>query len=216
MENGVLFTGLDDFSNDEVIWSGYEAEYPDDIGEIDWTNLHDFVGAVVNSDQETFDSTVINRISVENMADYFIFLNMVFAADNTGKNIITGRYDSDEPYFYSAWDMDGSFGNDWQGDRVDISEEILANGLHSKLLENEVFKAEVKARWASLRAQTLQTAELQKRFTDLYAKLNGNGVYEREALDEELPRKYSEQEIDFITAWIQRRADYLDMYFLNL
>ncbi len=150
------------------------------------------------------------------MADYFIFLNMIFAADNVGKNIITGRYDSGEPYFYSAWDMDGSFGNDWRGDRVDLTENVLSTGLHFKLLKNEAFKAEVKARWISLRTNTLQTAELQKRFTDLYTKLNENGVYEREAFDAELPRKYSEAEIELITSWIQRRADYLDTYFSNL
>lgn len=50
MEKGALFSG-NDFSNDEVIWSGYKAEYPEEIGELDWTNLHDFVGAVVKSDQ---------------------------------------------------------------------------------------------------------------------------------------------------------------------
>ncbi len=38
-----------------------------------------------------------------------------------------------------------------------------------------------------------------KHFTDLYIKLKEDGVYEREALDPELPRKYSEEEIDFIT-----------------
>jgi len=214
--DGVLFEGLEDFSNDQVLWSGYEAEYPDEIGELDWTNLHRLVDFVVNNDQTTFDATISEQVSFENMADYFIFMNVIYAADNRGKNIFTGRYDNDKPYFFLAWDMDGSFGNDWQGERTDVTTAILSNGLYDKLLENPEFKAEVIARWADMRNQTLQVGELQKRFSDLFSKMKDNGVYERETFDAELPRNYSDEEINFIKSWIDRRITFLDDYFDNL
>lgn len=214
--DGVTFSGLDPYSNNNDKWSGYEAKHPDEIGEIDWSNLHALVDFVVNSHETTFDASISQKVDLENMADYYIFLNMVYATDNRGKNVYTGRYDQNSPYFFVPWDMDGSFGTNWRGNRTNITDKMLSNGLYDRLIQNDEFKNEVKARWNSLKTGALSVTELQSMFTTNYDYLKNNGIYEREALDPELPQFYNEQEINFIYGWIERRFAYLDSYFKEL
>ncbi len=144
--DGVTFDGLENFSNSRDKWSGYEAKYPDEIGELDWTNLHRFVDFTIRSNRNTFNESILEKVDLENMVDYFIFLNIVYATDNRGKNIYTARYDSNSPYFFVPWDLDGTFGNDWRGERTNVSDRILSNGLYSRLLENDAFKTELSRR----------------------------------------------------------------------
>lgn len=213
---GVTFDGQEDFTNTEDYWSGFEAKYPDEVGILDWSNLHDLIGFVVNSDQNTFDTGIAQRVDLPNMADYFIFMNMTYAEDNRGKNVYIARYDRSSLYFFLPWDMDGTFGSFWTGERIDITDGILSNGLYNKLLLNNDFKTEVKARWNTLKTNELGAAQLQRMFEINYNYLKDNGIYQREALNPELTQLYSEEEIDFLKDWIERRITYLDSYFSNL
>lgn len=216
-DDPLLFRGLTPFSNSSLVWGGYEAKYPDDMGELDWTNLHAFTDFVVNNDQATFDATIAERLDIDNMVDYFIFMNVTFAHDNWGKNVYTARYDENSPYFFVPWDLDATFGNTWTGERINITNEILINnGLYEKMLLNPEFISALKSRWNDLRGGVLATNEIQGLFDDSYRILQGNRVYDREALVEGFPFNYSDQEIDFIKTWISQRTAYLDGYFANL
>ncbi len=214
--DGVTFDALEGFSNTSDKWSGYEAKYPDDVGELDWTNLHELVGFVINSNKGRFNAEISNKMDIENLVDYFIFLNMIYATDNRGKNLYTARYDSQSPYFFIPWDLDGTFGTDWRGERTDVTDRILSNGLYDRLLLNDGFKSELITRWNALKSKELGVSELQNLFQSSYTYLKENGVYEREELDSELPQNYSDQEIDFIKDWIDRRHAFLDTYFNEL
>lgn len=214
--NGVSFTGLDDYSNDSKTWSGYEAEEPDKVGELDWENLHDFVDLVVNSSNKHFDDKIRKMADIENMADYFIFLNVIYAPDNTGKNLFTGKYDKKKPYFFVPWDMDGSWGDFWTGDRLDNTDFILSNGLYDRLLLNKKFLKELKSRWKELKSNVLSPQNLKGMFRANFSYLKNNGAYERESLNPELPQRYSDSEIDFITTWIDARIVFVDNYINGL
>ncbi len=208
---GTLYNSLEPFDNNSPFWSGFEADYPDDIGEVDWTNLHDFVDFVINSDDATFNAEMNTRMDLPNLIDYFIFVNVIFAQDNVGKNIFTGRYDQNTPYFHVAWDMDSSWGNNFIGDRAEPATYALFNGMYRRLQGNADFITALKARWIDLRADLLSDASLEARFVAAHNYLSSNGVYEREALDANLIQKpYNPAEIDFITAWLKERNTYLD------
>ena len=156
------------------------------------------------------------RLDLQNAVDYFIFLNLTLATDNTGKNIYTGRYDIATPYFFVAWDMDGSFGNDFAGDRLADSNFTLSNGLYDRLVSNPKFVEELKSRWAFLKNEELSSVSLNEMFNSNYFYLRDNGVYARETLVPMLPRNYSDSEIDFINSWTNSRLDYLDRYINGL
>ena len=112
--------------------------------------------------------------------------------------------------------MDSSFGDNWKGERIDITDRMLSNGLYDRLLNNSVFKDKVKGRWVELRNSSLSTTSLKNRFRQNFDYLDINGVYDREALVPGLTQNYSDSEIDFIESWIERRATFLDSYFISL
>ncbi|WP_321286671.1 CotH kinase family protein [uncultured Sunxiuqinia sp.] len=213
---GVTYTGLVDYANTSKEWNGYEAKYPDDIGSLDWSNLFNHVDFVLNSSQSEFNAEITSRIDMENAIDYYIFLNLIFAADNTGKNMYTCKFDKSSLYFFVAWDMDGSFGNDWKGERIDRTNLLLSNGLYDKLLNFPSFRDELKERWSELRINALTTERLIKRFIDNSDYLERNAIYKREALIPEITQNYSDTEIDYIQSWIERRVLFLDGYFSGL
>lgn len=214
--DGVVFDAVEDFSNSSDTWSGYEAKYPDEEGELDWTNLHGFVSFVVESEKTVFDSEIGAWADIQNMADYFIFLNLMYAIDNVGKNVYTARHDAGSPYVFVAWDMDGTFGNSFTGERLADTNSILSNGIYDRFLENNVFITELKSRWNFLKGGMLSQNNLSSMFFENFSYLKNNGAYEREEMDETFPFNYSDTEVDFINDWIGTRLNYLDDYINGL
>jgi len=212
----VIFRKASEFDNSLMFWDGFEAKYPDDIGEFDWSNLSSLVDFIGNSTTAEFDEKIAGMFDVRNAADYYIFVNLIFALDNLGKNLYTARYDVDNPYFFVGWDFDGSFGNFFTGRRMPTSSNILKNNLFARLAENKCFVDEVKSRWNFLREDELSTLKLQEKFREAFEYLKNNGAYEREALNPSLQFNYSDEEIDFIKSFIEQRTILLDAYFSEL
>lgn len=213
---GVTFFGLQDYDNQKQIWSGYEAEYPDEIGELNWNNLHHLVSLVVNSDKADFDELISTQIDIDNAIDYFLFVNTIFATDNIGKNTFTAKNNANSGYYFLPWDMDGSFGNDWEGLRTDITDSVITHRLFDRLLDSPDVVSKVKTRWSDLRSNSFRSDVLKNKFRSNYTYLEQNGVYLREALIAGISNGYTSSEIEFIESWIDRRLSFLDSYVESL
>ena len=213
--NGTVYSGLDDFDNNSPTWSGYEVKYPKNARQLDWTNLHEHVDFIVNSTQSQFNKEISSRINIENAIDYYIFLNLIYATDNRGKNIYTAKLDKESSYFFIPWDMDGSFGNNWNGERINITNRLLSNGLYEKLLEFPDFTNKTKEKWFDLRNDVLNIRYLEEKFKNNYEFLMRNGICIREEMVPNISQNYDTTEIDFIESWIERRIVFLDSYFNN-
>ena len=95
-----------------------ERKYPDademKVGQFSgWNTFADFVYSVHETDGETFRNTIDKCANVQNMLDYWLFLQIIMGQDNTWKNtyyaVIGG-------YVYSfPWDLDVTFGLGWRG-----------------------------------------------------------------------------------------------------
>ncbi|RZL13486.1 MAG: hypothetical protein EOO62_07970, partial [Hymenobacter sp.] len=107
------------FANTSVTWGGFEYKEPSEV--TDWTNLSSFVNFVVNSSDNNFYSQYQSKFNLANAVDYYLFLNLMRATDNTAKNLYVAKYKANEPYYYVPWDLDGVLGNDWSGANVNIT-----------------------------------------------------------------------------------------------
>lgn len=219
---GELYKGVDNnklaltyheapsFQNESVAWGGFEYKEPEE--QIDWTNLHDFVRFVVNSPDADFHSQYKTRFNFENAVDYFIFLNVVRAGDNTGKNIYVAKYKPGEPYFYVPWDLDGILGNDWQGLPTNFMEGLLTNGFYDRLLKETDFRTALSRRWAALRTSVLAQESIVAGIEQNVKYLQANSVYEREHLA--WPTyAYDSAQLAYPTTWLTGRLAYLDAAF---
>jgi len=211
--DAVTFSDLEDYNNNSRTWSGFEMKYPKDDDITDWDNLYSFVDYVINSTNEDFQNTIHDKFQMHNAIDYFIFLNLLRATDNTGKNIYIAKYNENEPYFYASWDLDGTHGIIWNGERRNTTDDILSNGLYLRLFDTFFFNKAAAKRWFELRENnTLDTDRLANNISESYNFLLENGNYERETL------KWGAASIDlsnldYTYNWLANRLDFLDVYF---
>lgn len=199
--------------NNSKFWNGYELEFPDEEGTLDWTNLHNLVRFVVDSDKATFDQEIWKRLDRANTIDYFIFVNVLMAQDNVGRNTFTARYDKNSPYFFVPWDMDGTLGRIMNGHRIGSGNIPVTNGLFDRLKKNKDFVAGLKERWKTLRNGILNDGVLEGKYQEVFDLLQKNGVYEREGLKPDLSKNYNDGEVSFIKSWVTARLIFLDEYF---
>lgn len=191
-------------------WAGFKAIYPDDVP--DWETLSEFAHFVAEASVADFHAQVDQRFHRGNAVDYYIFMNALKAADNTGKNLYVARYKEHEPFFYVPWDLDGILGINWDGSPDDGSQWVLTNGLYDRWLdgpEGNSFRWAVCDRWWQLRQNELSTAGILQRFQDRHAELAASGVYEREEMAWS-GYHHDPAQLDYMEQWLDARLLAMD------
>ena len=208
------FTALPDYNNELRQWSGYEFKYPKEEEETSWQNLHQFTDFVMNSVDIDFTRTIWSKFDLKNYSDYFLFLNLIRATDNTGKNTYLAKYKTNEPYFYVPWDLDGCFGTLWNGTNENTTNDLLTNGFFNRVLSlnpNNIATS-IANKWREYRNTIFTNTALTDTILAHYNFLQNNKVYEREALV--YPNySYSQEDLSYMLQWLENRLAYLDHYF---
>lgn len=208
-----IFSELNPYDNSSDYWDGYEYKHPKEL--IDWSNAYNLVDYVVNSDTDTFLNTYHQKFDVQNILDYFIFMNAIRAIDNNGKNIYLAKYKKNSPYFYVPWDLDSTFGTYWEGSNQNIYDDLLFNGLYARLWEDVTFRNLLTDRWTELRTSVLSPQNLNGLLTSNFQHLKDNGIYTREKIVWS-DYNFSESQLHYHTNWVTNRINYLDGAFAKL
>jgi spore coat protein H len=209
-EPPVLFTGLKPFDNTKDYWAGFEYKEPQD--KIDWTNLYKFIEFVRTSSDQEFNSQYQKWFRLDNAVDYYILLNLVRATDNTGKNLYIAKYKQGEPYYYVPWDMDGTFGNEWQGLPNNVTNDLLSNGFYDRLMQDcsaTGFRATLRQRWTALRQNVLKNETILAKINTYNNYLLNNNNYAREHVAWK-QFTYNSGHLTYMTTWLKERLAYLD------
>ncbi|WP_299765089.1 CotH kinase family protein [uncultured Dokdonia sp.] len=206
------FDSIPQKKNYLLSWGGYDIKYPVPTN-TPWDNLYEFTDFVLHSDDSAFAKDISSRFQMENVIDYFLFINALRAPDNMGKNIYVARYTEGEPYFYVPWDLDGTFGTIFNGKRVSTTDDFLANGLLRRLIavNPDNFIQRFQKRWFELRKGIFETTALQQRQTETYTSLKKDLFYERE--QKRWPAFiYDEEGLEYMHAWTEKRLLFLDEF----
>ncbi len=202
-------------------WNGWEIKYPVINDEYYWNNLVSFSNLVINSSSQEFKDKIESKINISNAIDYYIFVNLMGATDNMGKNYYLARYDKNEPYFFVPWDLDGVWGVIQDGKpQYFTSKIVLENGLLKRLINENPnnYKQKLKNRWQKLRAKEFSNESLFKEINVLYSKFSDEKIYEREFLiwQNKLNKTANQEHYNHLQNWLQERLVYLDDSFSNL
>lgn len=202
------------YNNNSDYWSYFEYKHPKQ--EINWGNLHNFISFVVDSDQETFLQGIDSKFEINNAIDYFIFMNIIRAVDNTGKNLYIAKYDKNRKYFYVPWDLDATFGYNWDGSLLNEYTGLLTNGMYEKLLNDDSdnsFKNTLAKKWFMLRENALDINNIYTLLQSNNDVLLKNNVYIREGIAWDY--NYNNNAQDYMKDWLLNRITYLDGIFSN-
>jgi hypothetical protein len=208
---GSTFTSIPPpYAESAVLWGGWEHEHPE--GYPNWGELSELVTLVVNGTQPGLHAELRERFHLPTMVDYHLFINVLKAEDNTGKNIYLARYDAGAPYFYEPWDLDATFGLSWNGQFNVDPYLFLSNGLYARWftdLTEGGFVETMCERWTELRSGPITVSGIMDRFRSLYDHLAAQGVYEREELA--WPAyTHDPDHLDGLESWLEERISYMD------
>lgn len=206
------FDSIPQKKNYLLSWGGYDIKYPVPTN-TPWDNLYEFTDFVLHSDATTFAKEISSRFNLDNVIDYFLFINALRAPDNMGKNIYVARYQENEPYFYVPWDLDGTFGDIYDGSRISTTDDFLTNGLLRRLIDVNPnnFIQRLQNRWIELRKGVFKTTSLQQRQSDIYTLLKNNLFYKRE--QKRWPNfVYDKDGLEYMSSWTDKRLLFLDGY----
>ncbi len=172
-------------------WGSFEFKYPDYQDEaVDWSPLYNAVNFMATTRSQTsFDNNFEEYFDYPMMRDYYLFLDLLLATDNHGKNMYYYVYDlqgeEGGKLSLAPWDLDGTFGQDYYAitsktslASTDYDTYVQQNEhgqytpfLRLKLSTKYNWMADLKARYAELRMAGLFSGEkIAERFAT-YAQL---------------------------------------------
>lgn len=216
------------YNNASAHYAGWESKYPDpeEDNATDWRPLSRALTFVATASDAEFAAGLEAHFDLEAVADYWLFMELVFAVDNTGKNMLWGCVDAqaDAPRLFPCpWDLDGTFGGSWDGSSLPFAakadyrqwlrSEHKQNGLFERLHALPDWHDRLARRYRALRATHFSPARLKARFTGYYDRLAAAGAYEREAGVNATGSGGAlafKREVDYICGWIDSRVETLD------
>ena len=208
------FDTLPGYDNTSDTWDNYEWVYPNESDTvIDWSSLYNFTNFVMNASDIAFYSQYSTMFDVDNAVDYFIFINVLKAMDNMGRNLFVARYKKTSTFFYAPWDLDAIWGLDTEGQPTVSAEGILSNGFFDRLMDDcseNGFANKTRDRYNALRETVLNREHIMDLVRRQYQALVECGAYEHE--HEAWPEfSVDGSLLDVMSDWLDARFAYLDV-----
>ena len=206
-------------TNEQSLWNGIEISYPnlEDGEPVDWSPLLQIMDFLTNSSASELRRELPQRIDLDVWRDYFLFIELLLAEDNDCKNQCVYFYDatnSSSLFGIAPWDLDHSWGRDYQGNALEANKNfLLYNRVHTCLRTYYGSYNYVKERYQELRTNELRTDSLKARFHRVFQLYRENQVDEREELrwngQDDIVLDFDAEE-EYIQQWIDQRLAYLD------
>ena len=214
----------DAIENKWTLCESVRLRYPKDIedyGDV-WYPIKDYLNLMYKDTYVDYE-TLSKRVSLDNLCDYYIFIMLTEACDNTYKNCyFAARVDSDDNYvmYIVPWDLDATFGNKWSDIDINVSYENY-EGLYTLTpLEKLIKIAPTKVlpyledKWEQYRQNILSDENVIGLLQSNANYLLGCGVYLREQ-NRWADRNVSSDLTEF-NQYELNRMHWLDEYFRKL
>ena len=215
-------------------WDSWEAKYPDlaDASYIDWEPLRDAINVPAKGNyRTTFNSKVAEYFDLPVFRDYYLFIELMLASDNHGKNLYLYNYDitQSKKFSLTPWDLDGTWGMRWDGSEInyitaDATKDFVTflwdfehgeNTLYHYLstYNYDSWNDSLALRYASLRGRWFNPDSLYARFASYRQLFKDSGADSREVKrwdgSDNIPLDF-DTEMSFLKNWITTRVATLD------
>jgi hypothetical protein len=198
-------------------WDGWVQLIPEPEIFSYWQPAYSFTDLVINGYDSDFETQIEQYLDINNLIDYFIFINTCKGFDNMGTNMFYARQSMNEPFIIYPWDLDATWGRNWD------STYLPPRGIQSNLYYNRPFNLDVNNfntrilnRWNDLKTELFFATALHNRFRDNAEILIESGALRREKLRWPEMHLNMDNELEYLDTWIDERIEYLDEYFTNL
>ena len=227
----MMYNMPEGYDNWSSTWDTFEAKYPepgDDLDSTDYQTLYRAISFVINAKNQEFQEQAAQYFDLPVVLDYYLFINVIGAVDNAGKNTFWAVYDqADDPRLTLAvWDLDATVGQPWTA-KIDpkFTRPDYHIGAGIRLIERllklnvDDFQNKAVQRYSELRNNKFHTDSLKARYRAAYELLRASGADEREAHrwsgDTDIDGATIDlaRETDYICQWLEEHLEYLDQQF---
>ena len=177
-------------SNDDYYWNSadIEQEYPDadDGMQPNFNYLADMITFVGSSSKEDFSAKFEEHFDMNSIVDGFIYLNMIVAHDNIGRNTFWILRDVKESkkFIHGLWDLDGTLGRQWHRYTEDPNQGWVSSGfrIYERIIDENPANIHQKIydRWQEIKDAALAPENFNQK-VDYYVKQQvASGARDRE------------------------------------
>lgn len=206
--------------NERPLVAEVEVKYPevtDENARDAWKPFLDYVEITYESSDFTFSQQIGNVMDEDNLADMWIFLNVIVGRDNRWKNLYLAYRADDGKLIMAPWDCDISFGLNW-GESGDLHlyhepytfYEVQTMPIFDRYLELNVndFRTTLANRWQELREDWLSAEEIISRAHAFRTQLEDSGALNRNR--KKWPKSGDASDISYIEEFVNFRIPHLD------
>lgn len=218
---------------------GWELRY---CGSDDYSWVADSFNALIrfcqNNNGAAFKSGISQYLDVDAAIDYLIFMYANCMHDNASKNMLWATYDG-KTWIPSVYDQDGTFGQYWDGKRLENANRFLPTVINGRIDVNinygpniipegepnfilwdkmwNNFAEEILARYNELRKTTLSVDNMIAELRE-FEEAIPESVFEAELVRWEAERAawfstwdYTKYHYDYMYQWVADRMYYYDI-----
>ena len=172
------------------------VKFPKNMNQEKWNAVREFLWLVYFEEDQVFNKEIENWVEKENLADFYLFLNVIYGKDNIWKNMYyCMRIQEDGTYRVSLlpWDMDLSLGTVYDAEnqngfywkyetRENLETKECACYLTKRLRKLNVggFEGILRERYRELRQDVLQEERLSKQIERLSERIISSGAFYRD------------------------------------
>lgn len=201
------------------LWEGWELKYPKSSSStVKWDPLYDLRYWVINDSDQEFIDNVATHVDLDNIIEYYLFINLIGAFDNHGKNMFWLKPSANVPFSIVPWDLDTSWGRGVdRAPLLPVQVVISYNKFFDRLLElsPDNFKHKLQDKWNNLRANAWTNDNIKTLVDEKFEELMRTDAIELdnarwgETVD-------LDQEHIYIDNWMTDQLILLDAYFNDL
>ncbi len=220
------------FDNRSASWGLWEGKYPEPgrKKQTDWQPLYDAIAFCSTADDRTFARDASRYFDLPVLRDYYLFIELLHAMDNSGKNMYWAVHDKDRSCRLTPipWDLDATFGRSWNGHRSGCEasnhytetlrrhsqQNALFTRLYGKNPGND--RNNLAIRYRELRQTYFRPDRIYARFAAYHGLLERSGAAAREAKRWNGPnnaRLDFAAEMAYIRQWLTERVAVLDQQY---
>lgn len=225
--SAVLYTGIDNTeitkfeeipskTPKSVLWKEWEQVYPNPSYEIKWNDFYSMTKLIVTESDNKFIADIGTYLDLDNVIDYYLFMNLCYGYDNVGKNWYFLKRSETEKFKILLWDLDATWGRMHNGSALDYN-LLINNQLFERLLElnPDEFKQNMKERWDVLRLNQFSEVQLLALFEEHFVQLNNMNMITNENRIWDLNENLTTEKA-YIYSWLQSRLAFLDQHYNDL
>ncbi len=191
----------------------------------DWQSFRRFL-SICEAEDRTFSAETAALLDLENAADMWLYLQMIYGEDNIYKNMFFAfkKEQGAQRMYLVPWDVDLTWGNVYTDDPQALytvfaperAQDYLSWPFMDRMIRLDVggIRSVIKERFAKLREGILSDESMQRLLEECVHQVQDSGAFARDA--QRWPDSRHDGDYNGMRGFMEKRMKFLEKYMENM